>query len=237
MTTVAPMWGAVHVTVKDIHLLLDATAYRNLISGHPTAAALRPTADFGAFCAQVGLRDGASCVHEQARHCGVSRRGRGRQPIRQVARSTAISASLLQRASKDDDINFNINISIRHHGLAWGPICYRIGTTYGNGFHPRVHVLLGLSVEFSNLRIHGGIQNPHSVSKKDRHGGARIAAASDRTSENQCQVHAKAHLRDPWNDLTIEERLVTHFLSVTARVLIRHSGVKCSRTGKSATEM
>jgi hypothetical protein len=52
-------------------------------------AALPSTADFEAFCTQVGLRGGVYRVHKHARHGGVSRRGRGRQPIRQAAASTA----------------------------------------------------------------------------------------------------------------------------------------------------
>ncbi len=56
--------------------------------------ALRSAADFEAFSTQVGLRGGVDRVHKHARHGGVSRRGRGRQPIRQAATSTAISASV-----------------------------------------------------------------------------------------------------------------------------------------------
>ncbi len=58
--------------------------------------ALHSTADFGAFCAQVGLRGCVERVHKHARHGGMSWRGRGRQAIRQVATSTAISASIFQ---------------------------------------------------------------------------------------------------------------------------------------------
>jgi hypothetical protein len=53
-------------------------------------------ADFEAFCTQVGLRGGVYRVHKHARHGGVSWRGRGRQPIRQAATSTTISASVFQ---------------------------------------------------------------------------------------------------------------------------------------------
>ncbi len=57
-------------------------------------SAIRSIADFGAFCVQVGLHGGVYCVHEHALHCGVtSRSGRGRQPIRQAATSTALSAT------------------------------------------------------------------------------------------------------------------------------------------------
>ena len=58
--------------------------------------ALRSTADFETFCTQAGLRGGVERVHKHARHGGVSWRGRGRQPIRQAATSTAISASVFQ---------------------------------------------------------------------------------------------------------------------------------------------
>jgi hypothetical protein len=39
------------------------------------------------FCAQAGLRGRVYRVLEQSRHCGVSRDGRDRQPIRQAATS------------------------------------------------------------------------------------------------------------------------------------------------------
>jgi hypothetical protein len=65
------------------------------LSTHPPTA-IRSTADFEAFCTQVGLRGGVYRVHMHARHGGVSWRGRGRQPIRQAATSTAISASVFQ---------------------------------------------------------------------------------------------------------------------------------------------
>jgi hypothetical protein len=52
----------------------------------------------GAFCTQVGLCGGVYHVHKHAQHGGVSRRGRGRQPIRQAATSTALSASIFQHA-------------------------------------------------------------------------------------------------------------------------------------------
>jgi hypothetical protein len=45
-------------------------------------------------CTQVGLRGGVDRVHKHARHGGVSWRGRGRQPVRQAATSTAVSASV-----------------------------------------------------------------------------------------------------------------------------------------------
>jgi hypothetical protein len=58
--------------------------------------ALRSTVDFETFCTQqVDLRGGVDRVHKHAM-VGVSWRGRGRQPIRQAATSTAISASVFQ---------------------------------------------------------------------------------------------------------------------------------------------
>jgi hypothetical protein len=50
----------------------------------------------------------------------VSRRGRGRQPIRQAATSTVLSLSqpFTAHASKDDiNFDFDISASVRHHGV------------------------------------------------------------------------------------------------------------------------
>ena len=58
--------------------------------------ALHSTADFETFCTQVGLRGGVQRVHKHTRHGGVSWRGRDRQPIRQAATRTAISANVFQ---------------------------------------------------------------------------------------------------------------------------------------------
>jgi hypothetical protein len=56
----------------------------------------RPPPTHATFCTQVGLRGGVERVHKHTRHGGVSWRGRGRQPIRQAATSTAISASVCE---------------------------------------------------------------------------------------------------------------------------------------------
>jgi hypothetical protein len=67
----------------------------------------------------VGLRGGVDRVHKHARHGGVSWRGRGRQPIRQAATSTAISASVF---SPSDLSRHRLHRRHRHHGMFSGPI-------------------------------------------------------------------------------------------------------------------
>jgi hypothetical protein len=99
---------ALHVVHHDIAFALDgaqlATAAPALFICPGLFARLRfacrcparrSTADFEAFCAQVGLCGGAVYrVHKHARHGGVSWRGRGRPPFRQAATSTDLSSSV-----------------------------------------------------------------------------------------------------------------------------------------------
>ncbi len=90
-----PSRGSVLVTLHSEHVRAGA---HGLHAFACLFAALRSTADLGSFCTQVGLRGGVYRVHKHAQHGGVSRSGRGRQPIRQAATSTAISASVFQHA-------------------------------------------------------------------------------------------------------------------------------------------
>jgi hypothetical protein len=95
------------------------------------------------------IRGGVYYVHEHVRHCGVSRRGRGRQPIRQAATGTAISVSVF------DDFAFDIHITVRHHGMVSGLLHYRIEIKYSI---PSLGTCLGY------LRAHTSHSNAHTVS-------------------------------------------------------------------------
>jgi hypothetical protein len=99
-------------------------------------AALRYTADFGAFCTQVGLRGGVYRVHKHARHGGVRWRARGQAA--HPAGSYKYS-HLIQRFSvraSTNDINFvaDIHITVRHDGLVSGLVSLSESNTR---FHPR----------------------------------------------------------------------------------------------------
>jgi hypothetical protein len=77
-------------------------------------AAQLSTTNFKALCAQVGLRcGGVYHVLKHAQHCGVTRRGRGRQLIRRLAKHRSPSQRLPRAPASSNDINIDFDIFAR----------------------------------------------------------------------------------------------------------------------------
>jgi hypothetical protein len=110
----------------------------------------------------VGLCGGVYRVHKHARHGGVSRRGRGRQPIRQAATSTATAASVFQLARASPISTSPPTSTSTSDIMGWLRDFFLIGITY---LIPSLrHVLLTRQKPFFQGRL---LTNPPDPTDTD----------------------------------------------------------------------